>query len=389
MILMKHLTVLAALATALALFAAPASSRAAEGEIVIGHFGSLTGGTATFGTSTKEGIDLAVKEINDAGGVLGKKIRIVHEDTQSRPDQVANAVLKLINQDKVVALLGEVASTNSIQAAPIANENRIPMLSPGSTNVKVTAIGPYIFRSCFIDPFQGAAMADFAMKSDKGPKAKRLAVLFDARQDYSTGLRDSFIETIKKNGGEIVATEAYSTNDFDFNARLTKIKAANPDAIFVPGYYGEVGLICKQARQLGITVPLLGGDGWDSAKLFEIGGDAVSGCYFANHYSPDDKREAVQKFVGDYKKAHDGKTPDAMAILGYDAAKIMADAIQRAGNTRGKAIRDALAATKDFATASGKITIDANRNAEKPIVILKVEGGKTVFVDTVEPVTSK
>lgn len=385
---MKQTSLLAALLTTCALFLTPAT-HAAEGEIVIGHFGSLTGGTATFGTSTKEGIDLAVKEINDAGGVLGKKIRVIHEDDQSKPTEATNAVIKLINQDNVVALIGEVASTRSLAAAPTANENRIPMLSPASTNPKVTEVGPYIFRSCFIDPFQGSAMANFAMASEKGPKAKKFAILYDVRNDYSTGLREFFIETVKKNGGTIVADEAFAEGAFDFNAQLTKIKAANPDAIYCPGYYTEVGLICRQARQLGITAPLLGGDGWDSEKLFEIGGKAVDGCYFTNHYSPDEDREAVKKFVTDYKKAYKDKMPDAMAILGYDAMKIMADAIKRAGNTRGKAIRDALAATKEFPAASGTITIDKNRNAEKPIVVLKVADGKTVFIDSVDPSKKK
>ncbi|HYE21534.1 MAG TPA: ABC transporter substrate-binding protein [Tepidisphaeraceae bacterium] len=374
-------------ACAVACLVAPAAR--AQNEIVIGHFGSLTGGTATFGTSTKEGIDLAVKEINDAGGVLGRKIRVVHEDDQSKPTEATKAVIKLINQDNVVAVIGEVASTRSLAAAPTAQENGVPMLSPASTNPKVTQVGDYIFRSCFIDPFQGSAMANFVMKSDKGPKAKRLAVLYDVRNDYSTGLRGFFIDTVKANGGQIVADEAFAEGAFDFNAQLTKIKAANPDAIYCPGYYQEVGLICRQARKLGITVPFLGGDGWDSEKLFEIGGPDVNGCFFTNHYSPDEDRPAVKKFVEDYRKAYKNKTPDAMAILGYDAMKIMADAIRRAGSTDGKAIRDALAATKDFPAASGTITIDADRNAQKPIVVLKVEGGKTVFIDSVGAAPAK
>ncbi|HSI32074.1 MAG: ABC transporter substrate-binding protein [Phycisphaerae bacterium] len=357
----------------------------AQNEIVIGHFGSLTGGTATFGTSTKEGIDLAVKEINDAGGVLGKKIRVVHEDDQSKSEQATAAVFKLINQDKVVALIGEVASTRSLAAAPTAQRSRVPMLSPASTNPKVTQTGDYIFRSCFIDPFQGAAMADFLMKSDKGPKVKRVAVLYDVRNDYSTGLREFFTNTVKAGGGQIVADEAYGEGDTDFRAQLTKIKQANPEAIYVPGYYTEIGLIARQARDLGVNVPLCGGDGWDSEKLFEGGGAAINGCYFTNHYSAQEERPAVRKFVADYKAMYGGKTPDAMAILGYDAMRIMADAITRAGNTRGKAVRDALAATKDFPAASGTITIDKDRNAQKPIVVLKVQDGKTSFLTSVDP----
>jgi len=386
---MKQTFLVAALLTACALFLTPTPARAAEGEIVIGHFGSLTGGTATFGTSTKEGIDLAVKEINDAGGVLGKKIRVVHEDDQSLPKEATNAVLKLINQDKVVALIGEVASTRSLAAAPTAQRRKIPMLSPASTNPKVTQVGDYIFRSCFIDPFQGSAMATFAMTHEKGPKAKRLAILYDVKNDYSTGLRQFFIETVKKAGGEIVADEAYGEGDIDFKAQLTKIKQSNPDAVYAPGYYTEIGLICRQARDLGINVPFMGGDGWDSEKTFEIGGKAVEGCFFSNHYSPDQDSALVKKFVDTYKQAYGGRTPDAMAILGYDAMKIMADAIRRAESIQGKAIRDALAATKDLEVASGKITINANRDAEKPIVIIKIANGKHQFVASVDATTKK
>jgi len=379
---MKTFTPITCVMTALlCLLMLPALSRAAD-PIVIGHFGSLTGGTATFGLSTKDGIELAKDEINAAGGVLGRPIVIVHEDNQSKPEEAVTVVQKLISRDKVVALLGEVASSRSIAAAPYAQRGRIPMLSPASTNPKVTTLGNYIFRACFIDPFQGAAMANYASNE---LKLKKFAILYDVKQEYSTGLREFFINTIKTNGGEIVADESYSTDDIDFKAQLTKIKSANPEAIYVPGYYTEVGLICRQARGLGLSIPLLGGDGWDSDKTFEIGGDAVNGNYFTNHYSPDEDRPEVKKFVTDYKARFGGRTPDAMAILGYDAMKIMADAITRAGSTKGSAIRDALAATKDFPAASGSITIDKNRNAQKPIVILKIEGGKTVFVGSVKP----
>lgn len=349
-------------------------------DIVIGHFGSMTGNTATFGISTDEGVRLAAEEINAAGGVLGRKIRVVTADTQSKPEEAVTAVQKLINQDRVVALIGEVASSRSIAAAPVAQRRGIPMLSPASTNPKVTRIGDYIFRSCFIDPFQGAAMANFA--TDK-LKMKRLAILYDVRNDYSIGLREFFTETVKKNGGQIVADESYGEGDIDFRAQLTKIKNASPDGIYVPGYYTEVGLICRQARELGIAVPLMGGDGWDSDKTFAIGRDAVNGCYFTNHYSPDEDRPEVRRFVEAYRKRYNGKQPDAMAILGYDAMHLMADAIRRAGSTKGKTIRDALAATKDFPGASGTITIDQDRNARKPIVILKIENQKTVYVGSV------
>lgn len=350
-------------------------------EIVVGHYGSMTGATATFGQSTDEGIRLALDEINGAGGVLGKQIRVITEDDQSKPTEAVNAVEKLISRDNVVAVIGEVASSNSLAAAPVAQGAGIPMLSPASTNPKVTEVGDYIFRSCFIDPFQGGVMAKFATNE---LKAKRLAVLYDVNSDYSMGLRQFFTEEIKRAGGEIVADEAYAQQDQDFRGQLTKIKNANPDAIYVPGYYTQVGAIARQAKELGINVPLLGGDGWDSEKTVEIGGDSINGNYFTNHYSPAEDRPEVKTFVDGYRKKYN-KTPDAMAILGYDAMRLMADAIKRAGSTDGAKLRDALAATKDFPGASGSITIDANRNAQKPIVILKFEDGQQKFVTSIKP----
>ena len=357
-------------------------------EIPIGHFASMTGDTATFGVSADEGIRLAMNEINAAGGVLGKKLRVITEDDRSLPDEAKTAVQKLINRDRVVALLGEIASSRSIAGAPIAQDAQIPMLSPGSTNPKVTEIGDYIFRACFIDPFQGTAMANFAMK-DLG--LKRFAILYAVNSDYSVGLRDFFRDAVQKGGGQIVSELSYTEkSDVDFKGQLTKIRDANPDAIWVPGYYTEAGLICQQARELGIKVPIMGGDGWDSDQTVQIGKQAVEGTYFSNHYHADEDRPEVRKFVDSYKQTYknpDGspKVPDAMAILGYDAMKLMADAIKRANGTDGSKIRDALAATRDFAGASGNITIDENRNAKKPIVILKIEGGKFKYVSRVEP----
>jgi branched-chain amino acid transport system substrate-binding protein len=346
----------------------------------------MTGNTATFGISNNEGLQLALEQINAKGGVLGRRIRVVTEDDQSKPEEAVTAVQKLIHQDKVVAIIGEVASSRSLAAAPICQNARIPMLSPASTNPQVTQKGNYIFRACFIDPFQGGAMANYAMKE---LKLKRFAILYDVKNDYSLGLRQFFTETVNKNGGTIVADEAYGENDVEFRAQLTKIRNASPDAIYIPGYYTEVGLICRQARALGISVPLMGGDGWDSDKTFAIGGDAVNGCYFTNHYSPQEKRPEVQEFVQAYQAKYDGKVPDAMAILGYDAMRMMADAIGRAGSTDGKAIRDALAATKDFPGASGTITIDKDRNAQKPIVILRIDDGRTYYAASIGPEGSK
>lgn len=359
----------------------PTSGGDGAAEILIGHYGSMTGPTATFGQSTDEGIRLALDEINGAGGVLGKQVKVLTEDDQSKPTEAVNAVEKLISRENVVAVIGEVASSNSLAAAPVAQRASIPMLTPASTNPKVTEVGDYIFRSCFIDPFQGGVMAKFAINE---LKAKRLAVLYDVNSDYSMGLRQFFTEEIKRAGGQIVADEAYTQQDQDFRGQLTKIKNANPEAIYVPGYYTQVGAIARQAKELGVNVPLLGGDGWDSEKTTEIGGDAVNGNYFTNHYSPEEDRPEVKTFVDGYRKKYN-KTPDAMAILGYDAMRLMADAITRAGSTDGSKIRDALAATKDFPGASGAITIDADRNAQKPIVILKFENGQQKFVTSIKP----
>jgi branched-chain amino acid transport system substrate-binding protein len=372
-----------AILTGLTLIVLTAATPArADDEILIGHFASMTGETATFGTSTDEGIRLALDEINTSGGVLGRQIKVITEDDQSKAEEAVTAVQKLINQDHCIAILGEVASSRSIAAAPVAQRAHIPMLSPASTNPDVTKKGDYIFRCCFIDPFQGAAMANYAMDDLKFTK---FAVLRDVKSDYSVGLRQFFSDVVVKRGGKIVSDESYSAGDVDFKAQLTDIKRQSPQAIYVPGYYNDVALICRQARELGITCPLMGGDGWDSDKTFQIGGDAVNGCYFTNHYSPEENRPAVKEFITAYKAKYHDKVPDAMAILGYDAMRLMADAIARAGDMTGKKIRDALADTKDFPGASGSITIDADRNAQKAIVILKIDGGKTHFVGSVDP----
>jgi branched-chain amino acid transport system substrate-binding protein len=359
---------------------------AGDNEILVGHYGSLTGGKATFGLSTQKGIDLAVEAINASGGVLGRKIRVITEDDQGNPIEAMTAVTKLINKDRVVAVLGEIASSNSIAAAPVAQQNRIPMISPGSTNPEVTKKGDYIFRVCFIDPFQGLVMAKFAANS---LKLKNVAVLRDIKNDYSVGLANFFVENFTKLGGVIATDISYSEGDKDFTAQLTAIKAKNPDGIFVPGYYTEVGLLARQARKLGIKVPLMGGDGWDSSKLWEIGGDALNGCYYSNHYSVDDPSPILQKFVADFKAKYKD-IPDAMAALGYDAALILADAMKRANSTKPDSVRDALAQTRNFMGVTGNTTLDENRNAVKPAVVLEVVvddkgNGKNIFKETVSP----
>jgi branched-chain amino acid transport system substrate-binding protein len=350
--------------------------------IKVGEFASLTGKEATFGQSSHEGTLLAIEEINAAGGLLGRKVELITDDTQSKAGEPATVVNKLISRDGVVAVLGEVASSRSLEAAPICQQNKIPMISPSSTNPKVTESGDFIFRVCFIDPFQGTVMANFATKT---LKAKKVAVFTDVKSDYSKGLGKFFIDQFKINGGQISAELDYNGGDKDFKAQLTAIKSSNPDAVFVPGYYTDVALICIQAKQLGLNVPFLGGDGWESEKLVEIGKESVEGNYFSTHYHPDVGSEKSKAFVENFKKRFNGKTPDALAACGYDSAFVLGDAIKRAGSTEGQKIRDALAATKDLEAVTGKISINEKRDPVKAAVILQVTGGKYKYLETVNP----
>ncbi len=351
--------------------------------IKVGVYGDLTGATSSFGQSTKNGIQLAVDEINAAGGVNGKKIELIVEDDQGRPEQAKTVVSKLINQDKVIAVLGEVASTNSLAAAPVAQEARIPMISPSSTNPKVTEVGDYISRVCFIDPFQGSTMAKFAATT---LKAKTAAILGDVNSDYSKGLTKFFEEEFVKQGGKVIAKEAYTQTDPDFKGQLTKIRELKPDVLYVPGYYGQVGIIAKQARELGMDIPLLGGDGWDSPELWKLGGEALKNAYISNHYSADNPAPEIQNFVKNYK-AKFNVVPDSLAALAYDAAKVLGDAIKRANGTDSAKLKDAINATKNFAGVTGTITLDAARNAVKPAVVLKLNptASKFDFETTIYP----
>ncbi len=352
-----------------------------QNEILIGEYSSLTGTTATFGQSTHRGLMMAVQETNDSGGVLGKKIKLITEDDQSRPEEAATAVTKLISRDKVVAVLGEVSSSRSLAAAPICQANQIPMVSNASTNPEVTKKGDYIFRVCYIDPFQGEVLAKFVFNS---LKLKRVAVLKDIKNDYSIGLAQFFEENFRALGGEVVAVQAYSEGDTDFKAQLTALKGAGPEAVIVPGYYTEAALIVKQARELNMNMPIIGGDGWDSGKLVEIGGAAMENTYFSTAYTADDPDPVVQNFAGKYKSIYKD-IPDAFSALGYDAAMILFDAIRRAGGTDGPGIRDALVTTRDFRGVTGLITIDKDRNARKPIVIITVVNGKLTYKETIQP----
>lgn len=353
--------------------------------IKVGYYGSMTGAEATFGLSTRDGVMLAIDEVNNAGGVNGKKINVIAYDNQGRPEEARLTVEKLINSDNVVALIGEVASTRSLAAAPIAQQNKVPMISPSSTNPKVTEVGDYIFRVCFIDPFQGEVMAKFAINS---LKLKKAAVLVDQKSDYSVGLADFFEAKFKALGGEIVGggrgKSFYTAGDVDFKAQLTTFRDLGADFIFVPGYYTDVGLIAKQARQLGLNIPLLGGDGWDSSKLFEIGESAINGGYFSNHYTAEDPRPEVQEFVQKFKAKYN-TSPDGLAAQGYDAALVLIDALKRSGSTEGPKLRDAIASTKNFKGVTGTITLNEKRDAVKSAVVLQVDGPRFKFVESIAP----
>lgn len=371
-------------------------------DIRIGEYGSMTGSRATFGTSTHQGILLAVDEVNAGGGIGGTAIRLMSEDDQGRPEEAATAANKLISQDRVIALLGEVASSASLAAAPIAQKSGVPMISPSSTNERVTQTGDFIFRVCYIDPFQGQVMARFTAHS---LRLTQVAILRDLRNDYSIGLANVFRSTFESLGGTITSDQSYQEGDTDFRAFLTTILATNPQAIFVPGYYTEVGLIARQSRDLGFTGPLLGGDGWVSPSLIEIGGPALEGCYFSNHYATDDPSPVVQDFISRYRDRFK-ETPDGMAALGYDAARLLIHVLKQIAKEdpetfkalqgsvdpsqpdRAKALvrlRDGIAAVSNFPGATGSISIDENRNAVKPIVVLQIRDADLRLVERIAP----
>jgi len=383
---LKTLAFAAAAGFASTLGLAAHASLPIEDTIKVGHYASMTGKEATFGLSTDNGLRLAINEINANGGVLGKKIEIITYDTKGESKEAGNAVSRLVTQDKVAAVIGEVASGLSIAGGAVCQQYGIPMISPSSTNPRVTIGRDFVFRVCFIDPFQGYVVAKF---STENLKAKTAAILYDQSAPYSKGLRDEFKKNFEKMGGKVVADQAYSGGDPDFSAQLTTIRASTPDVIFVPGYYTEVGNIAVQARKLGVTVPLLGGDGWDSEQLSKIGGDAIEGCYYSNHYAPDQPTDEIKSFVEKYKKAYSGQTPDGLAALGYDAGLILADSLKRAGTTDPKKLRDAIAATSSFKAVTGTISIDKDRNATKAAVMVQMTKGQPKFVAKVEPLADK
>jgi branched-chain amino acid transport system substrate-binding protein len=363
-----------------------AKPAATSNEIKIGGNFELTGGVANFGKQTVNGIQLAFKQANASGGVLGKQIVFVLADNKSEPAEATNAITKLITQDKVSAVLGPVTSSNVLATVQVAQDNKIPVLTATGTNEKITVdngkVRPFAFRSCFIDPFQGRVMANYASKS---LKAKTAVIYVDSSSDYSKGLSASFEATFVQNGGKIVAKEAFLQKDQDFKATLTKIKALGADTIFIPAYYEEVGKIVKQARELGITSPLLGTDGWDDPKVVEIAGAAaLNNTYFSNHYSSQDKDPNVVKFVEAYKKEYN-QEPSALAALGYDSGLLLIDAIKRANSTESVKIKEALEQTKNLQVSTGVITIDSNHNPVKSAVVIEMKDGKQTFKEKVNP----
>jgi branched-chain amino acid transport system substrate-binding protein len=350
--------------------------------IKIGFFGDLTGPTFNFGKSAYNGVLMAADEINQSGGINGRRIDVVIEDDKGSPEEAARLTAKLIDQDKVVAIIAGGTSGNSRAAAPKAQASHVPLISPSSTDPAVTQTGDYIFRACFVDTFQGEVMARFAVNTLKAQKA---AIIFDFNSPYGRGLTDYFKLSFAKLGGRIVSEQSYAQGDADFKGQLSTIRSAEPDVIYIPGYYGDVALIVKQARMIGLTQPLLGGDGWDAPELWQLGGDALNGAFISTHYSVDDPSPTIQSFVELYKQRYQNLLPDAHAALAYDATRILFDAIARAGAVDGGKLHDALAQTKNFAGVTGLISMDANRNAVKPGVVLKLQDLRYIYQETIQP----
>jgi branched-chain amino acid transport system substrate-binding protein len=348
------------------------------GDILVGAYLSLSGEETQFGKDTQEGIDLATDEVNQAGGVKGRKIKVLYEDDKSNAAEATQKVRQLIDR-KVVALLGEVASSRSLAGGLIANTSKIPMITPSSTAVKVTTGREYVFRVCFTDDAQGVAAAEFvAQKLNK----KKVSILYAAQDPYSSGLAESFRETAKKLGLEIVADKGFQKGEKNFRTYLEQVTAPKPDIIFTPIYYSDMVPIAQQAKEKNIPGSMfLGGDGWDSEDLLKGAGAELDGAYFTNHYAPDVPWENSKKFVAAYKERFK-RDPSSLAAQGYDAARLLYDAMGRAGVIEPKAIRDALAATKGFQGATGTISMDANRNADKPLVVVQIKDKKFQYFAT-------
>jgi len=355
-------------------------TRAAE-PIKIGEVEPLTGKEAAFGQSAHRGIMMAVEAINARGGILGRPLVVITEDNQSKAGDSATIAKKLLARDKVVAVLCGGTSSNCLEIAPICQAAKIPFIATTATAPEVTEKRNYAFRVCFIDPFQGAVLAKFAYGT---LKAKRVALLTSVSSSYSVGLSKVFRERFAALGGEIVVEQKYAEGDKDFRAQLTAIRTAKPDVIAATGFYTEGALVCKQARELGLTVPFVAGDGWEAPELLEIGGAAVNGSFYCSHYSSESTAPEVQAFVKNFRAKY-GDTPDSMAPLASDGLTVLAEAIARAGSTDGSKLREAIAATKNFPGVTGRTTIDDQRNASKPAVMLAVKDGRVQFLQSIEP----
>jgi branched-chain amino acid transport system substrate-binding protein len=351
-----------------------------DNTIVIGHFASMTGTETTFGVSTDNAVKLAVEERNAKGGVKGKQIVLKTLDDASKTTEATTAVTSLIADYGAVAILGEVASGRSMAGGAIAQQKKVPMISPSSTNPDVTDVGDYIFRVCFLDDFQGWAGAKFAKENLKADKA---AILYDQSTTYSVGLAEFFEKAFKGMGGTIATKQAFSGANLEIATQLQAIKAADAQVIYMPIYYGPAATIIRKGREAGIAAPFVGGDGWDSAELAKNAGDAINGNYFTNHYAPEEPRDEVKNFVTKYQQKF-GAVPDGLAALGYDAALVLFAAMDRAKSLSGPDLRDAIAETKNFTGVTGTFSLDAKRNAVKSAVVIKYEGGKQTMAARIE-----
>jgi branched-chain amino acid transport system substrate-binding protein len=360
-----------------------AAAQPGTGPLLVGFVGALTGPEAHFGLESRNGVQLALEEANAAGGIQGRPLALRSYDSQSRPEEAANAMTRLVTQDGVLFVVGENQSSNSLAMAPAAARAEVPMIAPSSTNPRVTSEGgPYVFRVCFTDTFQGQLLARFARET---LKAERVGILVDQKSDYAVGLAKVFSTRFSSLGGKIVSEEAYARGDTDFRGQLTRAKATRPDVLFIPGYYSDVGPLARQARELGIRAALLGGDGWDSGgRLAELGGAAVEGALYSSHFAADNPGQRVQDFLSRYQ-ARFGHVPDALGALGYDAARVGIDALRRSSGAGGPMLREQIARTRDFDGVTGRITLGPDRDAVKPAVIVKLVKGQPTFAAEVSP----
>lgn len=356
-------------------------SKGDSSTINIGAIGPLSGKSSTYGQSVKNGAELYIEEVNNNGGIEGKELKLIFEDDQGEQNVAINAFNKLVDSDKVVAILGGVTSAPTLAIAPKATTVKVPLITPTGTEPNITKNGgEYVFRGCYIDSYQGSILANYA---GNDLKAKKAAVLYNVASDYSKGIADSFKADFEKLGGKVTQFLTYGNDDKDFNAQLTKIKNDNPEIIVLPDYYNIVGLIAKQARDMGITAKFLGGDGWESEELYKIGGSAVNGALYVNHYFKGDSDETVKAFVESYKKKYNAE-PDAFAALSYDTTKILVEAIKNAKSTEGEAIKNALK-DMNLKGVTGEIYFDENRSAIKGATIVQVDGEKTKLVTKIAP----